>query len=223
MNTCYTFQIKEVFDTAGTQELLASSSIAIVPGGVIMLSILFLVFVSIASAQQPARSSRSDPKVVKIDAVFDRSYTSLGELKGASTLIVLGTVTEQKVSLDSHGVPSTLSTLIIEHTLKGASSVGQAVEIKQPGGVIQDGTQWAMENFPLLKIGTRYFMFLTSSPLPGVFYPVGAPQGVYVVNANRAVNSLTTEVAQMGVAVQNVPLDQFTRQVKAAPDLPIKP
>lgn len=203
--------------------LLASSSIAIVLGGVIVLSILFMIFVTMASAQQPTGSSKSEPKVVKIDGVFDRSYTSLGELKGASTSVLIGTVTAQKVSLDSHGVPSTLSTLAIEQTLKGASAVGQTVEIKQFGGVTQDGTQWVMENFPLLKTGTRYFVFLTPSPLPGVFYPVGAPQGVYVVNASREVNSLTPEVAQMGVAVQNVPLDQFTQQVQAAPDVPIKP
>ena len=160
---------------------------------------------------------------MSIDATFAHNYTSLGEMKGASTLIVLGTVTGQTMVIGSHGVPSTLSTLVIERTLKHTSATVQTVVIKQLGGVTPDGSRWIVENFPSLTIGTRYVLFLTPSLNPGVFYPVGAPEGIYPVSTGGAVNSFTTEAAHMGIAIQNVALDLFLQHVQAAPNRPTQP
>jgi len=104
----------------------------------------------------------------------------------------------------------------------GKSTTGQTVVVKQIGGRTSDGTQWVMDGFPLLKIGTRYVLFLTPSLTPNVFYTVGAPQGVFVTNANGEVDSLTEPNIQTGVSVQHVALATFIQNVQATSAVPLK-
>ena len=155
-------------------------------------------------------SSSNTSRVVKINASLAHTYTSLKELKRDSILIVQGTVSRQTTSIGNHGIPWTTSTLSVERTLVG--KLPQAVLVRQTGGVTSDGTRWEVEDFPLLQIGSHYILFLTASPIPTELYPVGAPQGVFVVDKNNNVSSLNEE----GLPVESIPLNTFVQEVLSA-------
>ncbi|HCI79270.1 MAG TPA: hypothetical protein DHW02_06245, partial [Ktedonobacter sp.] len=120
-----------------------------------------------------------------------------------------GTVNTQAVSTADHGTVYTISTIRVEHAFMSKSVAPQTVLVRQQGGVAPDGTQWIVDDFPLLKIGSRYILYLTPSPYGAEFYPVGAPQGVFVVNANTSVSSFTP----VGVQVKDVPLNTFAQEI----------
>lgn len=187
-------------------------------GGVIVIGSFLFAVAAFASSENNAGGAPDRPAVTKIEGDFAHTYTSLGELKGASSLIVLATVQSQSVVYNKRGVPSTISTVSIERVQKGAA--GHTIGVKQMGGLGRDGTQWEMENFPLLAKGTRYLLFLTPSPTPDVYYPVGAPQGVYIASANGAVIPLN---AQLGIPVGNISVDQLINDVQAAIEIPSQP
>lgn len=125
-------------------------------------------------------------------------------------MIVLGTVNSQTTSIGNHGIPYTTSVLSVERTLVG--KLTKAVSVRQTGGVMSDGTQMEVEGFPLLHIGSRYILFLTPSPVPPQMYPVGAFQGVFVVDTNKNVSSLS----EQGLPIKDVPLDTFVQEVLSA-------
>lgn len=165
-----------------------------------------------ASNTSTLETSYSSPRIMLGDSSLTHVYQSLGELKKSSTLVVLGTVTAQSTAVGNHGVVSTISTFQIERALMSKSTTPTTVLVRQTGGVAPDGTQWVLKDFPLLQLNTRYILFLTPSQYSGVFYPVGAPQGVFVAGSSNLVSSLTTK----GLSVRNVPFNTFLQEVESA-------
>ena len=198
------------------------SKLRVVSGTILVIGIVVLASIVFHIQTSTNLSQTTTPRVMRIQASLAHNFTSLGELKGASTLIVVGTMITQKTEIGNHGTPWTLSTLSIERTLMGKSAVGQTVVVKQMGGRTSDGTQWIMDGFPLLKIGTRYVLFLTPSLTLNVFYTVGAPQGVFLTNTNGEVDSLAGPNIPTGVAVQHVALATFIQNVQSASVVPLK-
>ena len=136
-----------------SQILLA---LALVVGVILLIIVIGGNQHSVQASRTPLQSSRT----IMMDPSYDRSFSSLAELKQASDLVVLGTITNQRVVLNSHRVPSTISTVQVERTLKGAIASGQSVEMKQLGEVMPSGQHWALEGFPVLSLHTQYLFFL---------------------------------------------------------------
>ncbi|HZU70892.1 MAG TPA: hypothetical protein VFA09_26690 [Ktedonobacteraceae bacterium] len=180
---------------------------------VLMKALLAIVMIAgIAACQQSPgmtskKTSSSTSHIVMVDASLAHIYRSLKELKGDSTLIVLGTVNSQSTSIGNHGIPYTTSVLNIERTLLG--KLTKKVLVRQIGGIMSDGASMEVEGFPLLHIGSRYFLFLTPSPITAQMYPVGAYQGVFVVDTNNQVSSINGQ----GLPIKDVPLNTFVQEV----------
>jgi hypothetical protein len=83
--------------------------------------------------------------------------------------------------------------------------------------------QEVVSQFPSLQSGERYLLFLTPSPFPGEFYPVGAFQGVFTVSADGLVNNVSQAASATGVSVHDVPLDQVQESIRTAPALDASP
>ena len=185
-------------------------SIVVVLGIVIGFSIAACGTRSTASSKESPQKSQS--RIMLGEASLAHVYHSLSEMKKSSTIIVLGTVSAQSVVVGLHGVPDTLSTIQVERVLMNALANPKTILVRQTGGVAPNGTQWVLQDFPLLQISSRYILFLTTGQNPGEFYPVGAPQGVFVVGSNNQVNSLTRE----GLSVTNAPFNTFLQEVESA-------
>lgn len=188
------------------QSFIVVISLAITLGIVVAVSFLATRTTFVTTRKG---SSQNTSHIVIGDASIAHTYMSLNELKSASTLIVMGTVVGQKSSVGNHGIVYTVSTLRVERILLGKPTTSSTVQVRQQGGIAPDGTRWIVEDFPLLNIGSRYILYLTPSPYAVEFYPVGAPQGVFVVNTNSSVSSLTA----VGLSVKDVPLSTFIQEV----------
>lgn len=155
---------------------------------------------------------------------FANSFTSWGELKGASTLIVLGTAGTHHASGGSATeAPWTTTPVHVERLLKGDSGGTKTVLIRQLGGVGPDGSLWSSTDFPLLTPGQRYLLFLTPSLLQDQYYPVGAPQGVFSVTLDGRVNSYSAVVARVGVSVQDAAVEPLIQEVRMAAEVTTAP
>lgn len=150
-----------------------------------------------------------------MDAELDHNYRSIGELKAASSEVVIGTVGSQTVQTVGHDV-YTISVVHVDKVLwsKGASS--NSIVIRQFGGTNSAGVTYEMDGFPVLSQGARYVFFVTPAQKPGEYYPVGMFQGVFGVDVNGAVSSYSPESTTIGVNLHNIALDNFGQMVQSA-------
>ncbi len=163
-------------------------------------------------------------RIMKMDFSLAKSFPSWSALKGAASLIVLGTAGAQHITGGSPtSAPWTTTTIHVERVVQGAGASTQTVLVRQLGGVGPDGTLWNSDDFPLLTKDGHYLLFLTPSPSPAEFYPVGAPQGIFTVSAAGRVSAYNAVAAQVGVAVQDAPLEQIMQAVVAAPAARVTP
>lgn len=151
-------------------------------------------------------------------------FRSWGALKGASDLIVVGIASAQHTTVDDHNLPSTATTIQIDHSMQGDIAPGHSVDVRQTGGVTPDGTDIHLQDFPLLTPGTRYLLFLTpAGVVPAQFYPVGALCGVFTISPDDMVDSYNDAAAEIGVAVRGLPLAQLTATIHATQALDVRP
>lgn len=158
------------------------------------------------------------PSVVHVDGSLARVYHNLHELKTASTIIVIGVVKSQHVETGSQPPTYTLSSLSIEQTIwsSASGSVPTSVEVRQVGGQAPDGTISTMDSFPVFSRGARYLLFLTPALAAGEYYPVGAFQGAFSIDASGLARSYSAESAQTGVYINGTPLATMIRNIQTA-------
>lgn len=149
-------------------------------------------------------------------------YRSWGELKGASTLVVLG---DAGIGQLAHPVFAgdqraseawTTTPIAIEQTPLGTAP--HTLSVLQSGRP-SSGSSIVKSDFPILHSPGRYLLFLTPSPIAGQWYPVGAPQGVFPITPDGEVNAYT----DAGIAVRSVPLAQIVAAERSAVAIPSTP
>lgn len=147
-------------------------------------------------------------------------FTSWGQLKGASTLIVLATAGTQETQANAHRFPWTTTTFHIDRTLlnrEGAEIRTVLVRQLGPAGANRILTG----GFPVFQPGAQYLLFLTPTTIiPDVYYPVGSFQGVFRVTEEGSVHSISAET---GVVVHDAALDAIIEAVAAAPNEKVRP
>jgi len=151
--------------------------------------ISFTVFVFLLLAFTTSACSSTSSIITDYSRV--RSYQSISDLAEDSELIAVGTVTNRWTAADIDDTKFTLSRFEITEVLKGDSTVGETVTIRQYG----DPGRW--EPVLLLQQGKDYLVYLTASGLDGElasqFYITGGNAGLYgLVNQPRAHNELET-------------------------------
>jgi hypothetical protein len=117
-------------------------------------------------------------------------YDSVPDLAADSSIVVSGTVQQQKTATDIPGSDEfTLSTVVIDATAKTDSDhpSGSSVVVRQHGNRDTEGPG------PLLEQGKTYLLYLTPSGLDGdlasQFYVTGGTAGIYETQQNAAARS----------------------------------
>ncbi|HZS76637.1 MAG TPA: hypothetical protein VFA41_08475 [Ktedonobacteraceae bacterium] len=200
---------KKVSGSSGFRSVGYATSFALLVGFVV----IFFSSCSGTADQQPTTSTVR--RVVKIEASLAREYHSIAALKRDSSLIIRAVVLSQKTVVTNQHQVWTVSTVSVERVLLGNVAVKTTLGIKQLGGTA-NGVQYVFDEFPLLSIGAHYWVFLTPSEEPGVFYPVGAYQGVFFIDTNNTVSALTTIPGGAGVQIHQLTESQFIRDTQAA-------
>lgn len=152
---------------------------------------------------------------MRMDAKLDHNYRSLGELKAASSVVVLGSVGFQSVQTVGHDV-YTISVVHVDRLIWSKGTPSNSVAIRQFGGTNSAGVTYEMDGFPVLLQSARYVFFLTPAQEPGEYYPVGMFQGIFSVDGNGVVSSYSSDSPSIGVNLHNIALDSFDQMVKSA-------
>jgi hypothetical protein len=169
----------------------------------------------------PSARPQSDGgvRIMHIDGHLAHINKNIGELKAASSAIVVATVTSQSSEM-LDGDMYTLSTVHIERVLwsKGQGQLGDTAVVWQVGGKSGDGSViYEMEDYPVFTPGAHYVLFLTTpTPKPGGYWTTGAFQGAFSLDGNGMVSSYSPASAHVGVNVRDVKLDDFATQVQTA-------
>ncbi len=208
----------------------------IISGAIIILGATMLIgharpTTSTANSHKAAaQNTRFAGRIVLVHGSLARTFKTWGSLKGAATLIVVGTAGSQNIELDpsleqlpdgtSYHLPWTATTIQVERVLKGSQTGLQTVLVRQRGSLTTENPRVISEDFPLLTTGQRYLLFLVLSEVPGEFYPTGSFQGVFSVNAEGGVNPFTADGGTLGVPVHNAPLAQTLLEIQMTPDVP---
>jgi hypothetical protein len=152
---------------------------------------------------------------------LSREYRSWGELKGASHLVIIGTVGAQSSFKDNHGFPWTNSMIHVQRVIVDRQqSSPKEVTMSQYGVIGDEGV--TVKGFPVLQTGSTYLLFLTPTTLAdGFYYPIGQFQGAFTVGTDGLVNSMAMESGAVGLPVNNRPLDEVIADVTAAPDVDV--
>jgi hypothetical protein len=150
-----------------------------------------------------------------------KAFTSWGQLKGASSLVVLATAGTRELQVDAHRFPWTTTTFQIDRTLIDREGTEVRTVLVRQLGPVDAATTMITECFPLFRPGAQYLLFLTPTGIiPDVSYPVGSFQGVFAVTVDGYVTSISAEV---GVVVHSVPLDTIMAAVAAARSEDVNP
>lgn len=157
--------------------------------------------------------SESGDVMSRIFVALGEEFHTFEELVASSSLVVVGKAGAQEAVLDKHTHPNKAPILAVDSTITDfhietllAGDAPRNLRVTAPGGIAPDGTQWNVTNWPQLKTGMRYLLFLTAMGpgfRPDLFAPTGAYQGVFTVDAEDLVNPLS----DFGVRIQNVPLE----------------
>ncbi|HEY7342233.1 MAG TPA: hypothetical protein VH591_15255 [Ktedonobacterales bacterium] len=161
-----------------------------------------------------AKPTNTRTQVVYIDGSLAHVYKSIGELKAASSAVVVATVMSQSSEMKDNDM-YTLSTVHIDQVLWSKDHLGETAVIWQLGGKTADGSiNYEMRDFPLFMGGARYVLFLTApTPKPGGYWTTGAFQGAFSVDGNGIVQPYSRASSQVGLNVSAAPLNDFTKQV----------
>lgn len=116
-------------------------------------------------------------------------FDSLEAIEAASTLIVVGEVTDQAMDDDV-----TVSTVVVEDSfLPAALATALDIAPSPPTDTVQvRTTRPASASSPILSAGAAYLLFLTPSMLPGdeadQFFVTGADAGIYAADGDAFVH-----------------------------------
>lgn len=148
------------------------------------------------------------------------SFTSWGELKGASRMVMAGTATAQTNSAGKHGFRWTSTTILVDRIVASrGQQAPQEVRVRQ-----QSSDSDVRGAFTILRLGSRYLLFLTPTTVTvDEYYPVGSYQGAFTVSAGNTVNSMSPEGLDVGVVVRGKSLDGVIEEIQAAPWLKVNP
>ncbi|MBX6351138.1 MAG: hypothetical protein IRZ11_06475 [Clostridia bacterium] len=147
-------------------------------------------------------------------ASWPKSYESVAEMATDASAVVVGTVTAiDAQTVADGGIPFTDFAFSVTQVLVGPP-LPRTITLHQTGGV-RNGGAVELPDDPLMRVGTRYVLFLYEFA-PGRFYVLGGPQGRFVLDDEDRVWSLNLEVAAArgeGPEIAGMPLDAFRRLV----------
>lgn len=130
-------------------------------------------------------------------------YPSIKSMVKDSAVVVVGTVTDRRVSADiTPDLDFTISSLTVDSVEKSNGTIdsGHSIEVRQVGSEDQLGPA------PLMTVGSTYLLYLTPSGLEGElatqFYVTGGNAGLYAAAAGsregqaRSANAMAFEQVQ---------------------------
>jgi hypothetical protein len=165
--------------------------------------LLLLVFIGLCACKT---NSTCNSKKVILSAYYP-SFDSLDAMSKKADLILQGKVISSKFEMldvgsnsstdnpklnpggktNNESLPYTIYTVKIANILKGDTSKGSTIEVKQLGGLDKDSnTQYVEDDSQSLQINSNYVLFLsTYNNLPAsLLNPI---QGLYTISNNKII------------------------------------
>lgn len=148
------------------------------------------------------------------------AYPYLGKLAGDAKAIVVGKVSDIRGIRvdDSTKIPFTDFTVSVESSIKGGLQRGDKIIVGQLGST--QFTNATSDEDALMKVVERYVLFLDYDPNTKVYYPLGGPQGRYLLDENNLVYDMNVvshgKYSFIEVKADGKPLNDFTKEILAA-------
>ena len=110
------------------------------------------------------------------------TMVSLGpdDLAHIADAIVVGDVESVSTHTENHGLVLTHNTVKVREVLKGSVSVGDSLDVVEPGGVVGDRAM-VVDGTAGYYAGEQVLLFLSQRPNAGGWLTVGWEQGKYTV------------------------------------------
>jgi hypothetical protein len=176
---------------------------------------LLVAVAASGSGRAPARAPQAPQvQVSQIEASWAGGYGSLGALKNASDLAIIGTVTGVSAQTVRNGLPFTDFTVRVVRTLHDPQSrlaSSSTITLHQTGGQVAPNRRVEIHDDPLFRAGETAAMFLREFT-PGHYYVLGGPAGRFEVSRGT-VASIHDGMIRLPA---NHPVDQFANEVARA-------
>lgn len=167
------------------------------------LGVVYLSALSLNSGSHPT---------TQIDVSWE-AYQTLGSLKSNASSIIVGQVLSVKDTISIGSVPYTDFEVSVTQSIKGNLAPASSVIVRQLGN-----RTLSVEGEHSLNVGDKVILFLTDSPVLGVMYIVGGPQGHFMLQ-NGEVNSLDVSYPDdswIHVQFHNLALSDFIQEVNSS-------
>jgi hypothetical protein len=180
---------------------------------------LSLLFFACGSAMTPSVSQTSptsgshSPATTHLSVSWAVEYRDLGDLKRASDLVVIGSISGIAASTTNRGVPFTdfdVAKINVIYDSKARGAVTSLI-LHQTGGTV-NGQLLQVDDDPLFQVGDDVILFLHEFST-GHFYVVGGPTGRFVVNNNGTVHPISGQGVPVATSTTKA---QFVVQIQQA-------
>jgi hypothetical protein len=143
-----------------------------------------------------------------------RTYKTWAELVADSSMVVVGVAGTQTQRHGRLGLPETTTAFEVETPVLERGGEGHSVVCVQQIGPVPQHT-WADETWPLPAPGERFLLFLVLAPHKGVYFPVGAYQGVYHVTPDDQLQTVRPEAPWLRELTRGATLGQVRALIRA--------
>lgn len=146
-------------------------------------------------------------------------YPYIGKLAGDADAIIIADISAFKQSYNATGsyLPLTDFEVNVERSLKGDLQKGDKITLEEVGSTRPAGA--VSDAYDLVEVGRKYLLFLDYYPEKQVYYPLGGPQGKYMVTDGKVYSMDTIDPAKYNfvkVRADGKPLELFVAEVSDA-------
>jgi hypothetical protein len=178
---------------------------------------LSVLFIACGSATTRSVSQTSPtaglPVTTHLSVSWAVEYRDLGDLKKASDLVVIGSISGIAASTINRGIPFTdfgVAKISVIYDSKSRGAVTSLI-LHQTGGTV-NGQLLQVDDDPLFQVGDDVILFLHEFS-PGHFYVVGGPTGRFVVNNDGTVHPINGQGVALATSTTKA---QFILQIQQA-------
>jgi hypothetical protein len=144
-----------------------------------------------------------------------KGYQNWSELVMDAPVVVVGVAVSSREETGWRGIPVTITAFAVETLVLACDGQAhQVVHVQQFGPIPPN--MWVEDTWPLPVIGDRYLLFLTPALRSGVYFPVGAYQGVFHVTRGDQVQPIMPDIPALNALTEGTTLETVLEAIRAA-------
>lgn len=143
-----------------------------------------------------------------------KGYRRWTELVVDAALIMVGSAGPDRQDIGLFGLPETITTFEVEIlVLARDGEPHPTVDVQQTGPIPPN--MWVEDTWPLPVTGERYLLFLKPALRTGIYYSVGAYQGVFHVTQDDRVLPVMPDMQRIDDMTMGTRLDTVLVDIRA--------